>query len=424
MKRESIAQKNILSGNQKGYVVLITTFFVLVIMLGVAMSMSFQIANRQKSATNMVKSTQSYYASEAGVEDALLRLKKNPQMSSASYSFGVNGVTVNVVIPSTIGMSKSITSQTNNNGMERKIQAVCSINNGQEVSFYYGAQVGPGGLTMGNWSRIMGNVFSEGNISGSGIIDNDVVVSGNGHSIEGVNVEGDVLAYSCLSPADVDGNLTYVTGGAHTCTVHGTTSAQSQEISEQPLPIPQSQIDSWKSDAENARIITGNVAIANNQTSVLGPVKITGSLNIGNSATLKMTGTVYVVGNIFMGNKATIRLDASYGASGGVLLSDGILDVGNSNKFFGSGQAGSYLLILSTNTSDSAIHINNNSSGAVFYTSAGGIKISNNVSVAEATGYKITMENGSKIQYSSGIVNIYFTSGPGGGWDITSWQEY
>jgi prepilin-type N-terminal cleavage/methylation domain-containing protein len=58
------------------------------------------------------------------------------------------------------------------------------------------------------------------------------------------------------------------------------------------------------------------------------------------------------------------------------------------------------------------------------FASAGGLTISNNVSVVEATGYKITMNNNSKIQYNAGLADIYFSSGPGGGWKITSWQEY
>lgn len=412
-----------LTNNQKGYVVSIITFFVLVIMLSVAMSMSFLIANRQKTISNSIKSTQSYYAAEAGVEDALLRLKKTPQLSPRTYSLIVNNATVSVNIPSTVGISKSVTSQANNMGMVKNIQMVCSMGNTQATSFYYGVEVGAGGLVMSNGSRVIGNVFSAGNISGSGTIDNDAIVSGNGHSISGVTVKGSAMAYSCLSPAKINGNLTYVTGGIHTCTVSGTTTEQSQEISEQPLPIPQSQIDDWKNEAEAVQVINGNVSIVNGQTRIMGPVKIVGSLTLANNATLKMTGTVYVTGNISLSNNSIIRLDSSYGPLGGVLIADGVITMANNNSFYGSGQAGSYLLVLSTNTSDNAISISNNSAGAVFYTSAGGLYISNNVSLVEATGYKVIMSNNSVIQYSSGIVNIYFTSGPGAGWKVSSWKE-
>ncbi len=407
--------------SQKGYIISIVTFFVLIIMLSMALSMSFLVADRQRRATNTVKSTQSYYAAEGGIEDVLVRLKKIPQMLPASYVLNINGATADINIPNIIGGSRSVTSQGNNNGIIRKIKTVYGIDNNQSISFYYGVEVGEGGLVMSNGSRVMGNVFSAGNISGSGIIDNDAIVSGNGYSIQGVTVKGNALAYSCLSPAKVYGNLTYVIGGSHTCTVSGTTSVQPQEISAQPMPIPQSQIDGWKSDAAS-KVFSGNKNISGNQS--LGPIKITGSLTISNNATLNITGIVYVVGNIIIDNNATVKLDSSYGSMGGVLLADGTITVSNNNVFSGSGQASSYLLILSTDTSDSAISVSNNALGAVFYTSAGGISISNNVSLMEATGYKVIMKNNSTIQYSSGIVNIYFASGPGGGWKVTSWEEY
>ena len=79
---------------------------------------------------------------------------------------------------------------------------------------------------------------------------------------------------------------------------------------------------------------------------------------------------------------------------------------------------------MSTNSSEIAISIKNGSNGAVFYTSNGGIVIKNGVSVVEATGYKIKIENNASIEYSAGIVNIYFLSGPGSGWKATGWQEY
>lgn len=407
--------------NQKGQVVSIVTFFVLIIMVGMALTMGFLISLSQNNTTNDVKSTQSYYAAESGIEDALIRLKKTPTITTLDYNFNVGSANVVVNIPSSLGISKTINSQANNNGIERKVQAVCSLDNTSDASFYYGVEVGEGGLIMNNGSEVLGNVFSSGNISGSGIIRNDVVVSGNGHSINGVTVRGNASVYSCLSGANINGNLTYVTGGSHACTVGGTTTEQSEEILQQPLPIPQTQIDEWKNYAAAKEVFPGNKTISGNQS--LGPVKITGNLVLNNNAVLTLTGVVYVQGRITLGNNVTIQLDSSFGTTGGVIISDGIIIMGNSNIFRGSGQTGSYVLVLSTSLSDSAITVSNNSDGAVFYASAGGLTISNNVSVTEATGYKVIMLNNSRIQYSNGIVHIYFSSGTGGGWKVTSWQE-
>lgn len=409
-------------GQEEGYVVSIITFFILIIMLGVTISMMSLIFYRQRISTNSVKSAQSYYTAEAGSEDALLLLRNNPQISATSYNLDVNGTTANVVIPVIVGSSRAITSQGNVGGIARKIQTIYSIDS-QGVSFHYGAQVGAGGLQMSNSSRIIGNVFSNGNIIGSNsaTIDNSVIVSGNGNKIDGMNVGGNVLSYSCLN-STINGNLTYVTGGTNTCSVGGTTSTQSNEITSQPLPISQSQIDGWKSEAA-AGGTTGDVNLSGSQTMSLGPKKIMGNLSISNSAILTLTGTVYVTGNITISNSGKIKLDSAYGSLSGFILSDGTISPSNSSTLQGSGQAGSYLLVLSTSTSDSAITVGNSASGAIFYASAGGITVSNSFSAKEVTGYKLIMSNNSIIQYESGLQNVLFSAGPSGGWKITSWVE-
>lgn len=409
--------------NQKGYVISLITFFILMIMLSTAISMSALTFYSQKISTNQVKATQSYYAAESGIEDALLRLKNNPELSSLSYTLMVGGASSDVTIPAIIGGSRAIVAQGNALNRIRKIQVVYTIDS-QGVSFHYGAQVGEGGLVMDNGSRIQGNVFSNGNISGgNATIDNDVIVAGNNHSIDDITIKGNALTYSCLSPAVVEGNLTYVSGGTKTCTVQGTTTTQSTEINDQPLPISQDQIDEWKTGAAEGSVINGNVSIGNNDTQSLGPVKIIGNLTLGNNAILNVTGTIYVTGNISFGNTDTIRLDASYGSLGGVIVIDGSINTGNTSTLTGSGQSGSYLLILSTSISDTAIVVSNNAGGAIFYTSAGGIELNNNVTVKEVTGYKLKLNNNAVVAYESGLANTMFSSGPSGGWKVTSWQE-
>src|SRR3989344_9304744 len=245
-----------LNKNQKGFVATLIVFFILLIMISITLSMSSLIFHRQRIVNNVVKSTQAYYTSESGIEDSLLRLNNNPLMPSASYNLNINNSTANVVIPAMIGGARSISSQGNNSGLVKTTEVVYAID-GEGASFFYGAQVGAGGLIMSNSSRIIGSIFSNGNIVGSGIatIDNDVIVAGNGHSISGMRVKGNVFVYSC-NDSTIDGNLTYVLGGTNNCAVGGTTSVQSSEIASQPLPISQSQIDDWKSDAEAGGIIS------------------------------------------------------------------------------------------------------------------------------------------------------------------------
>lgn len=400
----------------------IATFLVLVIMISIVLAMSSLVFYTQKISTNSIKSAQSYYAAEGGVEDALMRLRNNPFISPLSYNLSVGNSNVAISIPSIIGGSRVIETEGDEQGRIKKVQAVYSID-ADAVSFHYGAQVGEGGLQMNNGSRIRGNVFSNGNIQGNGTIDNDVIVSGNGHSIDDVTIGGNAMAYSCLSPATIEGNLTYITGGTKTCTVQGTTSTQSAEITPQPFPISSSQIQEWKDEAAAGGTTTSDVTLTNGATLVLGPRKITGNLTVSNNAALTLTGTVHVLGTINVSNNGVIRLDNGYGSTSGIIISDSIITVSNNGILQGSGQSSSYLLVVSTSTADPAIPVSNNAVGAIFFAPNGGITISNNVDAKEITAYKLNMSNNAEIIYESGLASLFFTSGPGGGWKVTSWEE-
>jgi len=414
-----IMKKNLSS--EKGYVISMVTFFVLMIVLSISLSVSSLTIFGQKKSTNFIKSTRVYYATEAGIEDALMILRYNPQMSPVSYNLTVDGFISNVTIPAIVGGSRVIISQGNVDSISRKIQVVYSIDS-EGVSFYYGAHIGAGGLQMSNSSRIIGNVFSNGNITGSSssTITNNVIVALNGNSISGsLSVGGNVTAYSCLSPVSVTGSVTYVTGGTNTCKA-GT--AQSNEITAESLPISDQQIIDWKADAENGGT-TGSVTLSGSETLSLGPKKIIGNLTISNSVVLTLTGILYVTGNITINNSAKIKLDSSYGSLSGIIIADGTISLNNSSTLQGSGQTGSYILTLSTNTSDTAISAGSSANGAIFYASAGGITASNSFSAREVTAYKLIMNNSATITYESGLASTFFTNGPSGSWKVVSWQE-
>ena len=70
---------------EKGFVASLTTILVLIFMLSLVMTMTLLIFNRQKISTNTINATQSYYTSEAGIEDSLIRLKNNPQKVLTKY---------------------------------------------------------------------------------------------------------------------------------------------------------------------------------------------------------------------------------------------------------------------------------------------------------------------------------------------------
>ncbi len=226
-------------------------------------------------------------------------------------------------------------------------------------------------------------------------------------------------------------------------TIHGSSCPNAYCIVENParqsMPISEGVIQDWKDGAEAGGEcvrksspdpqlgecdLSGNF-IVDDLSVALGPKKIPGNLILSNNAHLTLTGTVWVLGNADLSNNCDVRLSSGYGALSGVLLTDGTVDVSNNCTFAGSGQSGSYIMILSDKnapTSD-VIEVSNNSFGVIYYAPNGRIEFSNNATAKEATAYGIDMENGATITYESGLANAQFSSGPSGGYTVRQWRE-
>ena len=159
-----------------GQAALIAVILMLFIMLSAVFGASSVALKEAKVATENTRSRYSFFAAEAGIDDAAYRLKRGKNLTS-SFTILLNGATANIVV-TTSGQTKEIKSTGDYLGATRAAKAALSNTTG--ASFYYGVQVGDGGLDMGNSSRVNGNVFSNGNITGgaSSIITGDAVVAG------------------------------------------------------------------------------------------------------------------------------------------------------------------------------------------------------------------------------------------------------
>ncbi len=206
------------------------------------------------------------------------------------------------------------------------------------------------------------------------------------------------------------------TGNNKTC---NTTLADPVEVS---MPISDANIQDWKDDAALGGTHSGNYTL-NSSTGSLGPKKITGNLTVTNNASLTINGTLWVVGNLDVSNNASVRLASGYSSSEGVIIVDGTVNLGNNASFVGSGTSGSYVMVLTTSNSTSAITVGNNAGAVILYASNGTINVSNNAGAKSITGYNINLSNNAVITYDSGLANSNFSSGPGGSWNATSWKE-
>lgn len=413
-----------------GFAALFMTILILVVIFGIAVSISILTYGEQKILKNITKSNQAYYTAEAGIEDALLRLEKNMNWSSP-YTLSVGNSSATIEISEIIGGSRMITSEGNVSNRIRKIQIVYQVT-AEEISFYYGAQIGDGGIEMVNKSRIEGNVFSNGSIvriEGANVeITGTAWVAINGNKLNGLNIGEDAYVHTCVD-SQIGGTLTYVSGGSViNCTAGESIKERPNEIDPRDLPIPPETINSWKDDALSGGIISGDYILSGTSEAFLGPKKIEGNMAIQDKSILTVTGTIWVTGDITIENTAKVRLDkAAYGSLSGVIIADGKIILRDSASVEGSGEEGSYLMLLSTNTSldaaSPAIFAGNSSETAIIYTSDGLVVVANSIELREVTGYKLYLSDSATVVYEVGLEDASFTSGPGGSWEVVSWKE-
>ncbi len=113
-------------------------------------------------------------AAEAGVEDGTYRILAGKQIgSSETLAVGSDLTTVSVI---TVGNQRTVRSEGVRANVQQALETHMAVTT-DAVSFYYGVQVGDGGITMSNGAQVTGNVYSNGSISG-GTVTGDATVAG------------------------------------------------------------------------------------------------------------------------------------------------------------------------------------------------------------------------------------------------------
>ena len=221
-------------------------------------------------------------------------------------------------------------------------------------------------------------------------------------------------------------------------TVLGTKYPNTPDPATKDLPISYAQIQDWEEAAKAGGVIGGNYNPP--EGSSLGPIKIEGNLTFPSNSDdnpVVITGPVWVTGNILASNNAGIKLKEglSYGYP---VIADNPADqvnLGkinlNNNVITQDSPQGGKLLFISINKSLDAANpaiwlynnVNKDKAQSIIYSLYGMIKVENNAKFIEVTGYAIYLANNAEIVYEAGLINSNFSSGPGGGWEVTDWKE-
>ncbi len=422
--------KNFKSGQAMLTMVIFFMFASIVIVFGIINP----ILKEAAISKNLVRSYQSFYTAQSGLEDIYYRVK-NSKVYSTREDLSLNNSTT-TTLTSDITGGKDIISLATTSSNARKMKMDIILGTG--ISFHYGVQSGRGGFDLQNSSSITGNVHSAGSVTGTGnnVVAGDVVSSGSSGLINGIHATGTAFAHTIQnSTVDKDAYYTTITS----TTVGGTSHPGAPDQGDVALPIPDSQISEWESDAASGGSVTctgGKYTISSDTT--IGPKKIPCDLLIkGSGITVTVTGPIWATGNIDTQVSPTIKMASSLGSSNVAIIADnssnstgsGIITIGQNTVFQGSGSTGSYVFMISQNNSSetggstNAISMGQGASALVAYASHGQITLQQSVSIKEVTAYKIILQNSANVTYDTGLPSVLFESGPSGGYDISSYQE-
>jgi hypothetical protein len=171
MKNKNTIQKN------KGAAMMIVVLFFMFISLTILIGVITPVVREFKIVSDNFDSKQSYFLAESGVEDILIRIRNNDQYdTSETLVLGTSSATTTITDIS--GSQKEIVSLGDIDSIQRKVNM--TVNTGVGVSFSYGVLSGQGGFSMDNNSKIIGSVYSNGNITGSGSITGSATSANSG----------------------------------------------------------------------------------------------------------------------------------------------------------------------------------------------------------------------------------------------------
>lgn len=161
-----------------GAAMMIFTLFVFFISMTIIAGISRPAVREFVLGKNILDSKQAYFLANSATEDALYRINKSKQLG-ASQTLVLGTTTVTTAVTTLANGNKEIIASADNAGYQRKVNL--TVQKGVGTSFYYGMQSGTGGITLNNSSQIIGNVYSNGPITGTGSI-TGTAVSANGQA--------------------------------------------------------------------------------------------------------------------------------------------------------------------------------------------------------------------------------------------------
>jgi hypothetical protein len=415
-----------INNKEGGAAMLVILVFFMFISLAVITGLVSPAVRQYRNARGDYNSKKSYFLAESGMEDAVYRIMNNKTIGS-SINLVLGGSSTTTTVTAVGASQKLLNSLGDTSSNQRKV--TLTLGQGDGVVFRYGTQAGQGGIIFKNNAFLNGNLYSNGNIVGANnaYITGSAYVAGSSGSISNMRVgtagTGDAWAHT-ITGTNATGVI-YCQSGSGNNKVCNTSQGDPNILD---MPVSDQSILDWEADALAGGTLSGNQTISAPTT--LGPKKIVGNLTV--NSTLTLANTLWVTGNLTI--NGTVKLASSFGATSGIVIVEGLINTANNVVFQDSGTVGSYIMLLTTAACDesnlaapcsgsNAAEIRNNSDIIIINAQNGTVSFANNATVKEVAGKTIRLQNNVGITYGSGLINVGFTSGPAGSWQVTSWKE-
>ncbi len=244
------------------------------------------------------------------------------------------------------------------------------------MPFLYALQAGTSGIVLGTNSLIIGDTYSNQNITSG----NNSVAFGN------------VSAVGTITKLLVFGQ---------------------KQTGVTALALPTFDQAFWLAAAQAGTVVNGDLTPADNAE--IGPHYIQGNLNIDNNTDITVSGPVYVTGQITIGNSVTLHIDEALNRMSTMLISDHKITIGNSLLVDKTSQGGG-LLMVAQSTDDNAINNGNGSSiiTVPLYAPNGGVIFGNGTWSVATVAKRVQAGNNSRFIYDSSFANATYYTGGGG----------
>src|SRR3989344_6417502 len=154
----------VIRNSRGGFAAIISSLAVMALGLIFSSGFLFVTLRNSEALKDEINSAQSYYTAEAGIEDAIYRVKYSLNLG-ASNTMTIGGFTATTTV-ATLGNTKTISAEGGGYDVARKAQTTLTVDT-SEAAFFYGGQGGEGGAEMDQNSTIIGSIYSNGNVIGS-----------------------------------------------------------------------------------------------------------------------------------------------------------------------------------------------------------------------------------------------------------------